>query len=83
MYEKLITIIILESAKFISVGLATIGLAGVGIGVGTIFGSLILGIAKNPSYKYQLFKIAMLGFVLTESIAFFILMIVFLLFFAV
>jgi F-type H+-transporting ATPase subunit c len=31
--------------------LTTIGLAGAGIGIGTIFSALILGISKNPSLK--------------------------------
>jgi F-type H+-transporting ATPase subunit c len=74
--------IILEAAKYIGAGLATIGLAGAGVGIGTVFGSLILGIARNPSYKDELFKMAILGFALTEAIALFALMIVFLLLFA-
>lgn len=74
--------IILDSAKFIGAGLATIGLAGAGVGIGTVFGSLIIGISRNPSYKDELFKMAILGFALTEAIALFALMIVFLLLFA-
>ncbi len=74
--------IILEAAKYIGAGLATIGLAGAGVGIGTVFGSLILGISRNPSIKDELFKMAILGFALTEAIALFALMIVFLLLFA-
>jgi len=74
--------VILSAAKYIGAGLATIGLAGAGVGIGTVFGSLILGIARNPSYKDELFKMAILGFALTEAIALFALMIVFLLLFA-
>ena len=62
--------------------LATIGLAGAGVGIGTVFGALVLGIARNPSLKDELFKMAILGFALTEAIALFALMIVFLLLFA-
>jgi F-type H+-transporting ATPase subunit c len=74
--------VILNAAKYIGAGLATIGLAGAGVGIGTVFGSLILGIARNPSHKDELFKMAILGFALTEAIALFALMIVFLLLFA-
>ena len=63
-------------------GLATIGLAGAGVGIGTVFGALVLGISRNPSLKDELFKMAILGFALTEAIALFALMIVFLLLFA-
>ena len=73
----------LEAAKFIGAGLATIGLTGAGIGIGILFSSLVIGISRNPSLKDELFKVAILGFALTESIALFTLMIVFLLLFAV
>ena len=68
--------------KSIGAALATIGLAGAGVGIGTVFGALVLGISRNPSLKDELFKMAILGFVLTEAIALFALMIVFLLLFA-
>ena len=73
---------LLQAAKYIGAGLATIGLAGTGVGIGTVFGALVLGISRNPSLKDELFKMAILGFALTESIALFALMIVFLLLFA-
>jgi F-type H+-transporting ATPase subunit c len=38
-----------QSAKFIGAGLATIGLAGAGVGIGTVFGALVLGTSRNPS----------------------------------
>jgi F-type H+-transporting ATPase subunit c len=72
-----------QSAKYIGAGLATIGLAGAGIGIGAVFSALVLGISRNPSLKDELFKMAILGFALTEAIALFTLMIVFLLLFAV
>ena len=73
---------ILQAAKYIGAGLATIGLAGAGVGIGTVFGALVIGISRNPSLKDELFKMAILGFALTEAIALFALMIVFLLLFA-
>ena len=72
----------LVAAKLIGAGLATIGLAGAGVGIGTVFGALVLGSARNPSIKEELFRIAILGFALTEAIALFALMIAFLILFA-
>ena len=74
---------ILQAAKYIGAGLATIGLAGAGVGIGTVFGALVIGISRNPSLKDELFKMAILGFALTEAIALFALMIVFLFLFAI
>jgi ATP synthase F0 subunit c len=62
--------------------MATFGLAGAGIGIGNIFGALLNAIARNPSLKDELFKTAILGFALTESIALFALMIAFILLYA-
>jgi F-type H+-transporting ATPase subunit c len=72
----------LESAKLISAGLATISLAGTGVGIGIVFGSLMLAIARNPFLGKQLFTYAILGFALTEAIALFGLMMAFLFLFA-
>lgn len=73
---------LLQAAKFVGAGIATIGLAGAGVGIGVVFSALILGISRNPSLKDEMFKMAILGFALTEAIALFVLMIVFLLLFA-
>ncbi|WP_219229883.1 ATPase C chain family protein, partial [Neisseria meningitidis] len=51
-----------SAAKFIGAGAATVGVAGSGAGIGTVFGSLIIGYARNPSLKQQLFSYAILGF---------------------
>jgi F0F1-type ATP synthase membrane subunit c/vacuolar-type H+-ATPase subunit K len=72
-----------QAAKCIGAGLSTLGLAGAGIGIGNVFNALILGISRNPSLKSELFKMAILGFALTEAIALFALMIAFLLLFAI
>ena len=74
--------VLLQSAKFLGAGLATIGLAGAGVGIGTVFGALVLGVSRNPSLKDELFKMAILGFALTEAIALFSLMMAFLILFA-
>merc|ERR1712018_913315 len=44
------------AAKFIGAGAATVGVAGSGAGIGSVFGSLIIGYARNPSLKQQLFS---------------------------
>jgi F-type H+-transporting ATPase subunit c len=72
----------LQAAKYIGAGLATIGLAGAGVGIGTVFGALIIGTSRNPFLKDELFKSALLGFALTEAIALFALMMAFLILFA-
>ena len=74
--------ILLQSAKFLGAGLATLGLAGAGVGIGTVFGALVVGISRNPSLRDELFKMAILGFALTEAIALFSLMMAFLILFA-
>ena len=38
-----------EAVKFIGVGLATIGMAGAGLGVGNIFGKFMEGALRNPT----------------------------------
>merc|ERR1712128_368436 len=50
------------AATFIGAGAATVGGAGAGAGIGTVFGSLIIGYARNPSLKAQLFSYTILGF---------------------
>ncbi len=67
--------------KSIGAGLATIGLVGAGMGVGVVFGSLVLGLSRNPSEEARLFKFAMLGFALTEAVGLLALMMAFLILF--
>jgi F-type H+-transporting ATPase subunit c len=70
-------------AKILGAGLATISLAGAGVGIGVVFGSLIIAISINPEFKDEYFTYAILGFALTEAIALFGLMMAFLLLFAI
>ncbi|KAI3378419.1 hypothetical protein SNEBB_006515 [Seison nebaliae] len=63
-----------SAAKYIGAGAATVGVAGAGAGVGTVFGSLVIGYARNPSLKQQLFSYAILGFALAEAMGLFCLM---------
>ena len=69
----------LESSKLIASGLATTGLIGAGVGIGVVFGALILGVARNPSLRGQLFSYAILGFAFSEATGLFALMMSFLL----
>ena len=71
------------SAKMIGAGLAAIGVAGagVGIGIGNVFSALVTSIARNPAARDQVFGIGMLGFALTEAVAFYALIVSLLLLF--
>lgn len=63
-----------QSAKIVGAGMATVGVLGAGVGIGVVFGSLILGVARNPSLKNQLFSYSILGFAFSEATALFALM---------
>jgi len=67
------------SAKILGAAIATIGVAGSGIGIGIIFGCFFLAVAKHPSIEKQIFPYVILGFALSESMALFSLMMAFLL----
>ena len=71
----------LESSKLIGSGLATIGLTGAGIGIGVVFGCMIIGMSRNPTLESRLFRYAIMGFALTEAMALFVLMMAFLILF--
>jgi F-type H+-transporting ATPase subunit c len=71
----------IEAFKLLAAGAATISLVGAGAGVGIVFGSLIMGVARNPSEKDQLFQYAILGFALTEAVGLLGLMMAFLILF--
>ena len=73
---------ILTAAKFVGAGAASIGAAGSGAGIGTVFGNLIIGYARNPSLKQQLFTYATLEFAISEAMGLFCLMMAFLILFA-
>lgn len=68
-------------AKLIGAGIATISIAGSGVGIGVVFGSLMIAFSRNPSLDKQLFSYAILGFALTEAIALFGLMVTFIILF--
>ena len=72
-----------EAAKLIGAGLATIALAGAGIGIGTIFGNYLSGALRNPSAAPGQFPNLLLGFALAEATGLFGLVIALILLFVV
>jgi F0F1-type ATP synthase membrane subunit c/vacuolar-type H+-ATPase subunit K len=68
----------ITAAKYIGAGLACSGLIGAGVGIGTVFGSLIIALSRNPQLKGQFFTYAILGFALAEATGLFALMMAFL-----
>merc|ERR1712105_283680 len=44
-----------SAAKFIGAGAATVGVAGSGAGIGSVFGSLIIGYARTPALSNSSF----------------------------
>ena len=73
------TAALIAAAKIQGAGMATVGLAGAGAGIGSVFGGLIQGIARNPSLRGQLFQYAILGFAFSEATGLFALMMAFML----
>jgi len=69
------------AAKLIGAGLATIARAGVGVGIGQIFGSFVQGALRNPAAAPRVFGNVLLGFALTEAVALYALVIAFLILF--
>jgi len=64
---RLYIYIMIQAAKIIGTGMATTGLIGAGVGIGIVFGALIIGVARNPSLRGQLFTYAILGFAFAEA----------------
>jgi F-type H+-transporting ATPase subunit c len=55
-----------DAAKLVGAGLATIPLAGAGVGLGLIFGNFLSGAFRNPSAAASNQATMLLGFALTE-----------------
>jgi F-type H+-transporting ATPase subunit c len=56
-----------DAAKLIGAGLASIALAGAGVGIGTIFGNYLAGALRNPAAAQGQFPNLLLGFALAEA----------------
>jgi F0F1-type ATP synthase membrane subunit c/vacuolar-type H+-ATPase subunit K len=69
------------AAKQIGAGIATVGLVGSAAGAGLIFGALIVSSGQSPETDSALFRIALLGFALTEAVGLLGLMVSFLILF--
>jgi F-type H+-transporting ATPase subunit c len=57
-----------EAAKAIGAGLATLGMIGAGIGVGTIFGNFLSGARRNPSAAASQIGNLFVGAALAEAL---------------
>jgi F-type H+-transporting ATPase subunit c len=66
-----------HSASLIGMGLAAVGMAGSGIGIGYIFGKMIEAVARQPEAEPILSKYAWIGFALVEAIALYALVLAF------
>jgi F-type H+-transporting ATPase subunit c len=60
-----------EAAKYIGAGLACLGMAGAGIGVGSLFGQYLSGALRNPSAAPGQFSNLIFGFAVTEALGIF------------
>jgi F-type H+-transporting ATPase subunit c len=70
-----------EAAKLVGAGLATIGLAGAGVGLGLIFGNYVSAGVRNPTAAPKMFGNVLLGFAITEATGLFALLIALLILF--
>ena len=73
--------ILFVGLKLVAAGLAAISMVGSGMGIGIIFAGFLIALSRNPKEESKLFSYTLLGFALTEAIALFGLMIVFLILF--
>ena len=71
------------AAKYIGAGIACIGMAGAGLGLGNIFGSFLQGALRNPSAAQSQFGNLIFGFAVTEALGIFSLLVTLILLFAV
>lgn len=71
----------ITTAKLLGAGLACIGLGGVGAGLGTLFGSIITAIGRNPAAADSVKGTGLLYFALIEAVALYALAIAFLILF--
>lgn len=65
------------AAALIGMGLAAVGFAGSGVGIGYIFGKMIESVARQPEAEAKVGKYMWIGFALVEAIALYGLVIAF------
>lgn len=76
-----LTTCLYQVGQKLGAGLATIGLVGAGVGVGVVFGCLLIALARNPKLRNLLVQQAFIGFALTEAVALLALMMAFIILF--
>lgn len=81
-FDPLFHSTLLACFKSIGAGLATIGVAGTGAGIGIVFSALIFGLSRNPTMEATLFRFTLLGFALTEAMGLLCVMMSFLILYA-
>ena len=72
-----------QAAKYLGAGIATLGMAGAGIGLGTIFGNYLAGALRNPAAADSQRPNLIFGFAVTEALGIFAFLVALLLLFAV
>jgi len=65
MHESAVAFV--SGAKFVGAGLAVIGVAGAGVGIGIIFGAFTTALSRSPYLRDELFRYSILGFALCEA----------------
>ncbi len=73
----------IEMGKFIGAGLATVGMGGAAIGVGTIVGNFLSGALRNPSAAGGQTAMLFIGIAFAEAFGIFSFLVALLLMFAV
>jgi len=74
---------LVEAAKMIAAGLAMIGAAGAGVGIGLSVQGALEGMARNPDASGSLMVNMILGIAFSEAIAIYCLVIAFMMMFVV
>jgi len=72
---------IVAAAKLIGAGLAVIGIAGAGVGIGIVVNGAVQGMARNPDASGNLLTNMILGIAFAEAQAIYCLVIAFLILF--
>ena len=74
--------LIATGLKYIAVGLCMFPMAGVALGIGNIFSSLITETSRTPAAKGGLFTYALIGFALAEAAGLYALVVAFIILFS-
>lgn len=75
--KELVTGLVM-SAKLVGAGMATVGIIGAGIGIGVLFGALLISLSRNPYMEDKFLRYLFLGFALTEAMGLLAVMMAFL-----